>query len=97
MYSWNFGTWNNLSFSNRLYFIQGVEAVGEVEAIVLSILTSPQLHWMVRASNLHVGASEQDYYTVISKGFRQAIKVFLCIIVAWISSLSSPSAFLPPV
>jgi hypothetical protein len=55
---------------DHLYFTQGIEAVPGVEAIVLGILTTPQLHWMVRATNLHVGASEEDYYTTISKGFR---------------------------
>ncbi|KAI5062150.1 hypothetical protein GOP47_0022689 [Adiantum capillus-veneris] len=49
---------------------QGVEAILGVDAAVMGVLTTPQLHWMVRASNRGHGASEQDYYSQLSHGFK---------------------------
>ncbi|KAH7438381.1 hypothetical protein KP509_04G012400 [Ceratopteris richardii] len=49
---------------------QGVEAIAGVSAEVIGVLTTPQLHWMVRATNRGVGASEHDYYSQISSGFK---------------------------
>ena len=59
-----------MGVSRHLHLVQGVEAVAGVEPLVLGILTTPQLHWMVRAHNQKAGSSEQDYYITISKGFR---------------------------
>lgn len=49
---------------------QGVEAVAGVNVVVIGILTTPQLHWMVRACNRGLGASERDYFCELSHGFR---------------------------
>lgn len=51
-------------------FLQGVEAVAGVNVVVIGILTTPQLHWMVRACNRGLGASERDYFCELSHGFR---------------------------
>lgn len=49
---------------------QGVEAVSGVTAMVAGILTTPQLHWMVRATNRGLEACESDYFIQLSNGFR---------------------------
>lgn len=49
---------------------QGVEAILGVDAVVMGVLTTPQLHWMVRASNRGVDGSEEDYYCQLSRGFK---------------------------
>lgn len=49
---------------------QGVEAVLGVNPVVVDVLTTPQLHWMVRASNRGLGALELDYFMQLSHGFR---------------------------
>lgn len=48
---------------------QGVEAVSGVTAMVAGILTTPQLHWMVRATNRGLEACESDYFIQLSNGF----------------------------
>ncbi|WVZ10162.1 hypothetical protein V8G54_014692 [Vigna mungo] len=46
--------------------------VGVVGAVAtdMGILTTPQLHWMVRARNKGMQASEQDYFEQLSSSFR---------------------------
>ncbi|KAG0609605.1 hypothetical protein M758_7G000100 [Ceratodon purpureus] len=48
---------------------KGVEAVRGVEAQDMGILTTPQLHWMVRCINKRVPATESDYFRTLSKAF----------------------------
>ncbi|MCO5558686.1 hypothetical protein L7F22_012272 [Adiantum nelumboides] len=49
---------------------QGVEAILGVDAVETGVLTTPQLHWMVRACNRGYGATEQDYYSQLSHAFK---------------------------
>lgn len=49
---------------------QGVTSIVGAVATDLGILTTPQLHWMVRARNKGLKASEQDYFEQLSSSFR---------------------------
>nr|KYP67026.1 Phosphoacetylglucosamine mutase [Cajanus cajan] len=49
---------------------QGVTSIVGAVATDLGILTTPQLHWMVRARNKGMKASEQDYFEQLSSSFR---------------------------
>ncbi|KAI4315164.1 hypothetical protein L6164_028005 [Bauhinia variegata] len=48
----------------------GVTSVIAAVAIDMGILTTPQLHWMVRARNKGMKASEHDYFGQLSSSFR---------------------------
>ncbi|XP_014521328.1 phosphoacetylglucosamine mutase isoform X2 [Vigna radiata var. radiata] len=49
---------------------QGVTSVVGAVATDMGILTTPQLHWMVRARNKGMQVSEQDYFEQLSSSFR---------------------------
>lgn len=49
---------------------QGINSIVGSAAIDMGILTTPQLHWMVRARNKGVKASERDYFEQLSSSFR---------------------------
>ncbi|CAK9167779.1 unnamed protein product [Ilex paraguariensis] len=49
---------------------EGVSSIVGVVAIDMGILTTPQLHWMVRARNKGMEASELDYFNQLSGSFR---------------------------
>lgn len=49
---------------------QGIESIIGAIALDLGILTTPQLHWMVRARNKGVKATELDYFEQLSSSFR---------------------------
>lgn len=49
---------------------QGINAITGATAIDMGILTTPQLHWMVRSRNKGMHASEIDYFVQLSKSFR---------------------------
>ncbi|XP_027911824.1 phosphoacetylglucosamine mutase isoform X2 [Vigna unguiculata] len=49
---------------------QGVTSIVGAVATDMGVLTTPQLHWMVRARNKGVQASEQDYFEQLSSSFR---------------------------
>lgn len=49
--------------------LRGVEAVRGVEAQDMGILTTPQLHWMVRCINKRAPATESDYFRTLSRAF----------------------------
>ncbi|ONK57478.1 uncharacterized protein A4U43_C09F920 [Asparagus officinalis] len=49
---------------------QGISAVIGAVAIDMGILTTPQLHWMVRRRNKRMKASESDYFEQLAKSFR---------------------------
>lgn len=49
---------------------QGINAVIGSVAIDMGILTTPQLHWMVRCRNKGMSATECDYFTQLSSSFR---------------------------
>ncbi|XP_039122801.1 phosphoacetylglucosamine mutase [Dioscorea cayenensis subsp. rotundata] len=49
---------------------QGINAIIGAVAVDMGILTTPQLHWIVRSRNKGTKASEFDYYAQLSKSFR---------------------------
>ncbi|KAK2971725.1 hypothetical protein RJ640_004019 [Escallonia rubra] len=49
---------------------QGISSIVGASAIVMGVLTTPQLHWMVRAKNKGMKASELDYFEQLSSSFR---------------------------
>ncbi|KAI4327235.1 hypothetical protein L6164_019720 [Bauhinia variegata] len=49
---------------------EGLASVIAAVAIDMGILTTPQLHWMVRARNKGMKASEHDYFGQLSSSFR---------------------------
>jgi len=50
--------------------MKGVTSIVGAVATDMGILTTPQLHWMVRARNKGLPASEQDYFEQLSSSFR---------------------------
>ncbi|XP_077244774.1 phosphoacetylglucosamine mutase-like [Tasmannia lanceolata] len=48
---------------------QGINAIIGAVSIDMGILTTPQLHWMVRCRNKGLKASEYDYFTQLSSSF----------------------------
>lgn len=59
--------------------MKGVDAVQGVKAQDMGILTTPQLHWMVRAVNSGLPSLESDYFATLSQAFRF---VFLMVLTA---------------
>ncbi|XP_062101260.1 phosphoacetylglucosamine mutase [Humulus lupulus] len=51
----------------------GIGSIIGVVAIDVGILTTPQLHWMVRASNCSTRAAEFDYFEQLSMSFRSLV------------------------
>ncbi|KAF7828526.1 phosphoacetylglucosamine mutase [Senna tora] len=49
---------------------EGITSIVGAVATDMGILTTPQLHWMVRARNKGMKASEQDYFEQLSSSFR---------------------------
>ncbi|CAA6674761.1 unnamed protein product [Spirodela intermedia] len=49
----------------------GIAAVVGAVAIDMGILTTPQLHWMVRREERRPGASEDEYFRQLSDSFRR--------------------------
>ncbi|WCJ20700.1 Phosphoacetylglucosamine mutase [Euphorbia peplus] len=49
---------------------QGINSIVGAHTFDMGILTTPQLHWMVRARNKCMKATEADYYEQISSSFR---------------------------
>lgn len=50
--------------------IQGIRAVKGVMPVDMGILTTPQLHWMVRSRNKGMPATESDYYMQLSSSVK---------------------------
>lgn len=50
--------------------MKGVTSIVGAVASDMGILTTPQLHWMVRARNKGIKASEQDYFEQLTSSFR---------------------------
>ncbi|KAE8683759.1 Phosphoacetylglucosamine mutase [Hibiscus syriacus] len=50
--------------------MQGISSIFGAIALDLGILTTPQLHWMVRARNKGIVATEPAYFEQISSSFR---------------------------
>ena len=49
---------------------KGISSIIGAVAIDMGVLTTPQLHWMVRATNKSTKASELDYFDQLSSSFR---------------------------
>ncbi|KAK4279695.1 hypothetical protein QN277_011433 [Acacia crassicarpa] len=49
---------------------EGIASIVGAIATDVGILTTPQLHWMVRARNMGMKASEEDYFEQLSSSFR---------------------------
>lgn len=49
---------------------QGVKGIIGSVALDMGVVTTPQLHWMVRNKNMGVKASETDYFIQLSESFR---------------------------
>ncbi|KAL6348748.1 hypothetical protein AAG906_033404 [Vitis piasezkii] len=49
---------------------QGISSIVGAIALDMGVLTTPQLHWMVRARNKGMKASEVDYFEQLSSSFR---------------------------
>ncbi|KAI4975919.1 hypothetical protein ZWY2020_049526 [Hordeum vulgare] len=54
---------------------KGVSAIVGSVALDMGILTTPQLHWMVRNKNKGLKASEADYFTQITESFRHLLEL----------------------
>lgn len=54
---------------------KGINAIIGAVAIDMGVLTTPQLHWMVRSRNKGMVASESDYLAQLSKSFRSVLSV----------------------
>lgn len=50
--------------------VKGISSIIGAVALDMGILTTPTLHWMVRARNKGVKASEIDYFEQLSSSFR---------------------------
>nr|CAB3475756.1 unnamed protein product [Digitaria exilis] len=55
--------------------LQGINAIVGAHAIDMGILTTPQLHWMVRSKNKGVKASESAYFTQLINSFRHMLEL----------------------
>lgn len=59
------------SFANVNWMkMKGVTSIVGAVVTNMGILTTPQLHWMVRARNKGLKASEQDYFEQLSSSLR---------------------------
>ncbi|CAM0905615.1 unnamed protein product [Alopecurus aequalis] len=54
---------------------KGINAIVGSVALDMGILTTPQLHWMVRNKNKGLKASEGDYFTQIAESFRHLLEL----------------------
>ncbi|EEF33592.1 phosphoacetylglucosamine mutase [Ricinus communis] len=54
---------------------QGINSIAGARALDMGILTTPQLHWMVRARNKGTKATEADYFEQLSSSFRCLINL----------------------
>ncbi|KAL6905409.1 hypothetical protein ACP4OV_003010 [Aristida adscensionis] len=55
--------------------LQGINAIVGAQAIDMGILTTPQLHWMVRSKNKGIKASESDYFAQLIGSFRRLLEL----------------------
>lgn len=50
--------------------MKGITSIVGAVVTDIGILTTPQLHWMVRARNKGMKTSEQNYFEQLSSSFR---------------------------
>lgn len=55
--------------------VKGINAIIGATALDMGILTTPQLHWMVRSKNKSLKASEEDYFTQVTESFRHLLEL----------------------
>ncbi|XP_037459451.1 phosphoacetylglucosamine mutase-like [Triticum dicoccoides] len=55
--------------------VKGISTIVGSVALDIGILTTPQLHWMVRNKNRGLKASEADYFTQIAESFRHLLEL----------------------
>ncbi|XP_008673528.1 phosphoacetylglucosamine mutase [Zea mays] len=55
--------------------LQGINAIVGARAVDMGILTTPQLHWMVRSKNKGVMASESYYFRQLIGSFRRMLEL----------------------
>lgn len=53
----------------------GINAIVGARAVDMGILTTPQLHWMVRSKNRGTKASEPDYFRQLIDSFRRMLEL----------------------
>lgn len=58
----------------KTFVVKGINAIIGAVAVDMGILTTPQLHWMVRSRNKNMMATESDYLAQLSKSFRSAVR-----------------------
>lgn len=56
--------------ANVLYLLKGISAIIGAVTVDMGIVTTPQLHWMVRSRNKGLKASESDYFAQLVNSFR---------------------------
>lgn len=54
---------------------QGVASIVKANAKDMGVLTTPQVHWMVRARNMGLEASEHNYFAQLSSSFRYLLEL----------------------
>ncbi|KAK1305508.1 Phosphoacetylglucosamine mutase [Acorus calamus] len=52
---------------------KGIDAIVNSVAVDMGILTTPQLHWVVRRRNMEMKASEFDYFALLSASYRSLV------------------------
>lgn len=59
-----------LIFYYYFFNVKGIESIIGSVALDMGVVTTPQLHWMVRSRNMGTKASESDYFMQLSESFR---------------------------
>ncbi|CAO2819384.1 unnamed protein product [Amaranthus hypochondriacus] len=54
---------------------QGISSIISAVSYDMGILTTPQLHWMVRARNMGMKSTENDYFQQVSNSYRCLVKL----------------------
>lgn len=57
--------------------LQGIHSIVGSVGIDMGVVTTPQLHWMVRARNKGMKGSELDYIEQLSSSFRLSFKMLI--------------------
>ncbi|KAL6522876.1 hypothetical protein OROHE_016723 [Orobanche hederae] len=59
----------NLKLVSQLQHLWGINSIVGVTATYIGLVTTPELHWMVRAKNKGIEASENNYYDQLLTSF----------------------------
>lgn len=63
-------TFNSYVMCLSFFRLKGIISIVGAVAVDMGVVTTPQLHWMVRATNKGEKASEQDYFDQLISSFR---------------------------